>query len=155
MYFLVDLLTAGFDDDDDKRTKEDESLFYGQRLVGQLIGKGYDIKKGSGDINYPQQLLRYVLGGAANEQLGHGNPMKVYYDYADTPSTFKMQIDNTINALTGTLALPLEIYNAGAPTAVNEWAYQTSKVVPYGSNYRLISSAIEQLLKDYSNINKE
>ena len=154
MYFLVDLLTSGFDDDDDKRTKEDESLFYGQRLMKILSSpKGYNIQKDKKEINYGQQLLRYVLAGAANENLTYISPYKLFADYAITPGPYRMQIENLVDILYSTFTLPTDmIYKKeGTLSAVDEYIYKLSKSIPYGSNYRLIRNTIQGIIDDYDN----
>jgi hypothetical protein len=154
MYFLVDLLTSGFDDDDDKRTKEDESLFYGQRLMKILSSpKGYNIQKDKKEINYGQQLLRYVLAGAANENLTYISPYKLFADYAITPGPYRMQIENLVDILYSTFTLPTDmIYKKeGTLSAVDEYIYKLSKSIPYGSNYRLIRNTVQGIIDDYDN----
>jgi hypothetical protein len=144
------MLSEGFDDDDDKRTNEDESASYPIRLYNILFSpKGYNIKKDQADLDYAQRLLRYIIGGAANENLTSMSPYKLYNDMVNVPAPYLWQIENLAEAFAGTLALPFEIYENGLGKAVGEWAYQTSKTVPYGSNYRITSDAIQGLLNDY------
>jgi hypothetical protein len=157
LYFVVDALTEGFDDDDDKKKKTKTP--YHQRLFGQLFGeKGYNVRKDQKELNYAQQVLRYVLAGGANENLSYLNPLKSYHDSMNYPNTFMMQIGNILDAFVGTLTLPAELSGFDDDTFwkdIDEYVLSLSKVAPYGSNYKVMRNGTEQILKDFGYIKIE
>ena len=150
LYFVLDILTEGFDDDDEEGI---ETPYY-KRITGILFGeKGYNIKKDQKEINYAQQMLRYILGGGANENLSYLNPLKTFFDAKNQPNALFLQAQNIIDAFIGSLTIPFEMSgldNDPILTDIDEYAYNLSKIAPYGSNYRLIRNAIEQILIDMS-----
>lgn len=156
VYFVVDMLSDGFDDDDDKRTAADESLDYFSRTVKMMSETGYVVSKDQDSINYGQQVLRYVMAGAANEQLVSMNPYHIYREFVKNPSTYYMQIENTYDAFWGTILLPWTIASEeDKMQAMGEWAYETSRAMPLGSNYRMISNAVQKNLDDYQTLYKQ
>ena len=159
IYLLVDLLTEGFDDDEDKRKKNPDPVFYGSMLWKRLFGTGYVATKDQGEINYLQLMLRYIIGGAANEQLSYANPAQIVKEWGRSPNPYIWQAKNTWDALTMLMAFPVEMYKAdkGVMADVDELLYSMSKTIPFGNTYRTLRNAYikisEEVIDDALNAN--
>jgi hypothetical protein len=150
VYFLVDLLTKGFDDDEDKRKKNPEPVFYGKMLWDRILKTGYVASKDQGEINYAQQMLRYIIGGAANEQLSYANPAQIYKEWSRSPNPYFWQVKNTWDAMTMLIGFPYQLYDEEATVRqdMDELLVAMSKTIPYGNNYRTLRNAYVKLSED-------
>jgi hypothetical protein len=156
IYYVVDLLTDGFDDDDDKRTDDDESLSMIERKVDQLVSEptGYNITKDSKDLAYWQKLVRYIIGAGASEMLSYARPWQLYNEFNRAPNTYWWQIQNVADAIMATFTLPMDMKTDGT-TAIDEFFYKLSRNIPLGSNYRNIRNMIYGILDDYQTVTKK
>jgi hypothetical protein len=150
VYFLVDLMSDGFDDDEDKRKKNPDPVFYGSMLWNRLTKTGYVATKDQGEINYAQQMLRYIIGGAANEQLAYANPTQIVKEWGKSPNPYIWQAKNTWDALTMLFTLPATLYDEEETVGqdIDQLTYSMSKTLPYGNTYRTLRNAYMKISED-------
>jgi len=152
IFLLADLLSWG-DDDDKKKKKykyvtdpktgkkkrvdaEDNPEWISSRLMEMLYVTRYTKPDKDESSTYAEELMRYVLLGAVNEQLSYVSPFRPIQDMLQSPNPYIYQGKNIANLLWTTLTLPTTIRDEGMLTAADKIAFSASKNLPFGSIYR-------------------
>jgi hypothetical protein len=109
------------------------------RMLTMLYDSKYTIPPSieKGDMQYHQQLLKYALAGAVNEQLSYVSPFRVFQDIKQQPNTYWMQANNIAQSLQMLFMLPSAVADEGTAAALDKTIYSLSRNMPLvGAPYR-------------------
>ena len=152
IYLLADALQWG-DDDDKKKKKykyavdpktkkrkrvnaDENPEWISTRLMEMLYVSKYVSPSKDEGATYAEELAKYILLGATNEQLSYVSPARPIQDLLQSPNPYIWQAKNLGDLLLTTMALPWTIKDEGVVESIDKTVYSFSKNMPFGSIYR-------------------
>ena len=152
VYLLADAMQWG-DDDDKKKKKykyavdpktgkrkrinaEENPEWISTRLMEMMYMTKYTAPSKDESATYAEELAKYILLGAVNEQLSYVSPARPVQDILQSPNPYIWQAKNLGDLFLTTMALPWTIKDEGVAAGIDKTIYSFSKNVPFGSMYR-------------------
>jgi hypothetical protein len=167
VYLLADAMLAGEDDDEKEKKKykykkdpktgknvrvnaSEDPSWISTRLLDMIYNTKYVSPEPDERLTYTEELLKYVLLGAVNEQLSYVSPLRPVQDLLLTPNPYIWQAKNVGDLLWNTLTLPYLVGTGqqDAIDAADKWGYHASRNIPFGSIYRNGSEGVKGII-DY------